>query len=350
MRTLGAIGLLLLAACAADATYGGGDGTGGGGDGKGDSAGDGAATRAAWQPAPKREGNLRVVTFNVRNFPRVEVVEGEPVREAPVAYSLETDVEALLDLLEKLDFDVMALQEIRDTARFADVLAELGARTGRAYEHVFSENANGNPQHIGIVVASDALALSDVEEHAELDVSGRLRPALRGRVTSTREGGVDFTIVVLHLAAGDSNKRVLLRQQQASLAASIVTSVAADTGDDDVIVLGDLNTAGGEEELVALDAMLDASAQLARQDVAPGCSAYFLPSSSQPTAKPTWTDQVYARALAELDGDVPFVAGAHCAENACEIFQSSSPETGGTFYTVSDHCPVYGEVRDADDD
>ena len=69
-----------------------------------------------------------------------------------------------------------------------------------------------------------------------------------------------------------------------------------------------------------------------------------------PLVRPSLLDQVYAVSLAERDDDIALETGAHCHEFSCRQFESRDAQSGSTFYTVSDHCPVYFEVRDTDSD
>ena len=294
-----------------------------------------------WDPAPKREGNLRVVTFNVRNFPEVpppEPADGETSEPAPTAPTravthLEaTDDGLLLDVLAELDFDVLALQEIRDPAAFDAALARLAERDGRSYVSAFTANeASGNDQQVGVVVRADRLALADVTEHPEVDVRGTLRAGLSARIRSLTEGGVDLGEVVLHLASGESTKRAALRAEQAAVVADVVAARAAAWGDADVLVLGDLNTAREEQELPALDAAFAEGSGLVRQENPDGCTSYYVKNKVGLVA-PSWIDHVYAASLDEIDREVPLVSGAHCAERRCQAFESDGPESGTTYW------------------
>lgn len=304
-----------------------------------------------WQPAPPADGNLRIATFNIRNYPFLPQAPDAPASTPPLSYLLETDDEALLEVLGKLAFDVLAVQEIVDTERFGTLLGALGDRTGKKYESAFSTNAHsGNSQHVGIVIAADAARLLWTREHPEVDVRGTLRGGLSARIESKRDGGVDFGLMVLHLASGDSSKRALLRADQAIAAALIVASERAEIGDDDYLVMGDLNTARGAAELGALDAAFATDTALARQTLDRSCSAYWVKNSSSPLVRPSLLDHVYLSSLAERDPAVPVAAGAHCAVHRCEPYESRDAATGGSFWGVSDHCPVYFEIADLDDD
>jgi endonuclease/exonuclease/phosphatase family metal-dependent hydrolase len=308
----------------------------------------------AWSPEPVRDGNLRVATFNIRNFPNPGLLDGDPDNDgdtpAPLSYQLETDREALLAVLERLSFDVLAVQEILDVEELGLVLEELGLRTGRSFAWAFSDNALGNPQHIGFVVDADKLLLEDVREHEEVDTRGTLRPGFSARITSTREGGVDFSAMVLHLASGSSGGRAELRAEQAAQAALVVAGQQAERADDDYLVLGDLNTARGDDELPLLDQSFAEGTGLAREANETGCTSYWIKKSTNPLLRPSWLDHVYGASLAERDAEVPLVSGAHCVERRCEPYESTDAESGGSFYGVSDHCPVYFELRDVDDD
>ncbi|MBW2528736.1 MAG: hypothetical protein JRI23_31465 [Deltaproteobacteria bacterium] len=304
----------------------------------------------SWQPAPVRDGNLRVASFNIRNFPFMPVDPEAEARTPPVSYQLETNVDALLVELAKLDFDVMGVQEIIDTELFGEVVKRLADQTERPYEAVFAANTAGNPQHVGIVWDADKVRLAWLDEHEELDLTGRLRPGLSARIESNRPGGVDFGLMVLHLVSGSSTKRADLRAQQAEIASVIIAEQMAAAEDADYLVVGDLNTAREEEEFGPLDAAFAAGTGLARQENASGCTSYWIKKSTNPLLRPSWLDHVYQASLTERDLEVPILAGGHCAERRCEQYESTDAESGSTFYDVSDHCPVYFELRDLDDD
>jgi len=305
----------------------------------------------SWSPAPVREGNLRIATFNIRNFPSVSLLDPtQPVDATPpISYLRDTDRTALLAVLETLSFDVLAVQEILDAEALGALIEELGAKQNKRYAWAFSENAAGNPQHIGLIVDSDKLSLEDVREHTEIDVSGTLRPGLSARITS--EGGIDFSVMVLHLASGDSGGRVELRAAQARQAASIVAAQRLERMDDDYLVLGDLNTAKEEAEYPVLDeAFASGESALTRQEHADPCTSYWIKRSTNPLVRPSTIDHVYAASLTERDVDVPIESGTHCAEYLCQAFESRDALSGRSFYSVSDHCPVYFEVADEDRD
>jgi endonuclease/exonuclease/phosphatase family metal-dependent hydrolase len=310
----------------------------------------------AWAPAAPKTGNLRIATFNIRNFPRGVLGDagadaGETDERPRVVRSQdETDQDALVDILAKLDFDVLAVQEINDTQAFRDLLARLGDKKHATYEAVFDDSWD-HPQRVGIVVRTDHARVESPKVHGEVATRPTMRAGLSARIVSTKKGGADFGVMVVHLASGDTSGRATLRQAQAEQAANVVAARQAELGDQDFIVLGDMNTAREEQEFGGLDAAYASHAtSLARQKPDLACTSYYVKSAGQPLVQPAWIDQVYLASLAERDESVPLSVGAHCFERTCQPFESDSKDNGTSYWAVSDHCPVYFEIRDQDQD
>jgi exonuclease III len=320
-----------------------------------------------WSPAPPKPGNLRIAEYNIRNFP--SDVMGAPdagdagdagdtsdaaapdrdTRPALVRKQTDTDESALIDILEKLDFDVLAVEEINDTVRFDAVLARLGARTGRAYQSVYSL-AWEHPQHTGIIVRKDRLRIESPKVHGEIATRPTMRAGLSAHIVSTKAGGVDFGILVLHLASGDSAGRATFRAEQARFAGLAVAERQAELGDKDFVVVGDMNTARDTLELPAFDSAIGATSGLTRQLPDLACSTYYTKGPQNPVLQPSYIDNVYFASMEERDTTVPVTVGAHCFERSCQPFESDSAEHGTSYWSVSDHCPVYFEIADVDRD
>ena len=121
----------------------------------------------AWTPSAKKTGNLRIATYNIRNFPKDVMgapdggADASAVAEEPETTTTslarsqkETDLALAVEILDKLDFDVLAVQEINDPAAFEDLLGRLGDKNGHRYEAKFSTDWP-HVQHTGIVVRVD---------------------------------------------------------------------------------------------------------------------------------------------------------------------------------------------------
>jgi exonuclease III len=316
-----------------------------------------------WSPAPPKTGNLRIAEYNIRNFP-VDVMGAtdggtdggaastQPDRDTRpplVRKQDKTDEAALIDVLEKLDFDVLAVEEINDTRRFDEVLGRLGARTGRSYQSVYSLEWD-HPQHVGIIVRKDRLRIESSKVHGEIATRPTMRAGLSARIVSTKTGGVDFGFLVLHLASGDSAGRATLRAEQAKFAGKVVADLQAASNDKDFIVVGDMNTARDTLELPAFDSALGGPSGLVRQPPDLACSTYYTKGPTNPVLQPSFIDNVYFASMDERDREVPVTVGAHCYERSCQPFESDSAEHGTSYWSVSDHCPVYFEIADVDRD
>lgn len=302
-------------------------------------------TAADLPPAPPKNGNLRITTWNVRNFP------GEERPQYPdLGFSRRTNTCDLEAVLKGLATDVLGVEEIRKTGPFERLLRETDS--GRRYRMVFTVGGGRWGQHVG--VGWDRNRLSLVEGPVEIKsvaLNDTLRPALAVYLRSTRKDGVDFSVVQVHLRAGPRGYEQRLEQYR-RLARWLPSWIAL-VGDVDVIVQGDFNTTGPRgggvaAELIAADRILG-KAGFRRLDNASGCSEYWEgPGPRDGVQQPALLDQVYLAGFQELDQSVGLKAWLHCARFGCQPFVSRPGREDGTFWDVSDHCPLTFEIRDVD--
>ncbi len=303
-------------------------------------------TREDLPPVPPGPGNLRIVSWNLRNFPR-----DERPQDRNLGYCRRTnpvDVEAVL---AGLHFDVLGLEEIRDPRLFLRLLEEAvpGVRFGSA----FTRSGGRWGQHNGLVWRQDRLrAVGDPIEVRAVTLGSRDRvPALAVRLASTRENGIDLAVVQVHLRATREGYGVRLRQYRAL--AHWISGAIRRWDDADVVLHGDFNTTGPPggrtvEELREADRILG-GAGLRRIPNATGCTEYWEgPGRRDGLQVPSLLDQVYVSGLEERDGSVPLQSWLHCARYGCRPFLSIAGHEDGTFWDVSDHCPLTFEVRDRD--
>ncbi len=305
-------------------------------------------TEADLPPGPARAGNLRIVAWNVRNFPR-----DERPQYPNLSYSRLTNTTDLEVVLAGLRFDILGVEEIRQPRTFRrlvdDAIGE-GVVAG-----AFSRKGGRWGQHVGILWNRGRLRQEGTAEEIDSVTLGSpdLRPALAVRLRSTRSGGLDLTVVQVHLRAAPSGYDTRIEQYRA-LAAWVERKIAT-SGDDDVVVQGDFNTTGSgggtvDEELARADAILG-GAGLRRVPNQRGCSEYWEgPGRRDGVQVPSLLDQVYVSGLEELDEAVPLLSWLHCAREGCRPFVSLPSHEDGTFWDVSDHCPLTFEVRDVDID
>jgi endonuclease/exonuclease/phosphatase family metal-dependent hydrolase len=294
--------------------------------------------------AGPQPGTLRIVTWNVRNFPL-----DERPQDTDLGYSRRTNICDLEDVLGGLDADLLALQEVNDTRRFPPILKR--AVGDRQMGVRFSAGGGRFGQHLALAWDVDALELTE----EPLDVAGSvldegMRPAFTAYFRSRRNPDLDFTVVVVHHESGPQNFGD--RRRQNRKLAEWITQRVADVDDPDVIVLGDFNTSGSpgggiKGELQSADTIL-ARAGLRRLPNTTGCSSYWEGGGERDgVQRSSLLDHVFLAGFSADEPVVPVRAWLHCARHECADLVSRAGSEDGTFWDVSDHCPLTFELRDS---
>ena len=296
-------------------------------------------TPAELPSGPPAAGLVRFAHFNLRNFPL-----DERQQTAGLGFSRRTNICDMQDALGGLNAQVMGFVEVSDTRRFPPILRRAGG--GRPMRILFSKGSGRGGQHLAVAWDGDLFEL--VEGPIDIDsviVKPGLRPALAVRLRSRIDPELDFTVVEVHLDSGRDDLQH--RLDQVRLLAEWIEEWFERTGDPDLVLLGDFNTMGGhrvsaEDELQRLDAILT-DVGLERVGNATGCSQYWEgPGRPDGIFRSSLLDLVYVRGL---DAAGPARSWLHCERFQCEDLVSRTGEEDGTFFDVSDHCPVTFEVR-----
>ena len=298
-------------------------------------------TAAELPPAAAESGRLRIASWNLRNFPL-----DERPQAADLGYSRRTNICDLEAALGGLEADLMGLQEVNDTRRFPPILRR--AVGERVMGVRFSKGGGRFGQHLAIAWDTSTLELAgeplDIDETV---FEPGMRPAFAASFRSLENPGLDFSFVVVHHESGREGFADRRRQNRAL--ADWVAEHTAATGDSDVIVLGDFNTAGSPHgglpgELQSLDALLG-RAGLDRLENGDGCSAYWEGGGDRDGVQvPSLLDHVFVSV--SLSGAVksPVQPWLHCARHECRELVSQPGAEDGTFWDVSDHCPLTFEL------
>ncbi len=174
---------------------------------------------------------------------------------------------------------------------------------------------------------------------------GGLRPGHYAHVQSQRQPGADFHLIGLHLKSGPTVFAVEARQKALN---RIDTAVAPFLEmDEDVIILGDLNTMGAGDRHSQRSELKYLRRKVAKEtpgfDVLfpePRCSHYF-------RGRGDWLDHVLvAQDMHETRTRSARVTG-YCAVAGCRGIKGEYPPT---YQRLSDHCPVIFEIDNRDKD
>jgi hypothetical protein len=292
---------------------------------------------------PSGEGSLRIALWNVRNFPL-----DERPQEDDLGYSRRTNICDFETAFGGLDADLYGLQEVNDIRRFRPILRR--ACGERSMDVRYSSSGGRHGQHLAIAWDNTRLELvgNPMEAH-ELVLEPGMRPAFAGYFRSLRAGGIDFTVVVVHLESGPQNFAERRRQNRAL--ASWIEAWIEEVGDPDVVVLGDFNTVGSprgglEGELQSVDSILG-RVGLERLDNPLGCTSYWEGGGERDGIhRPSLLDHVFVGGIGLDAVTRPLEAWLHCSRWQCGDLISRTGEEDGTFWDVSDHCPLTFEIRD----
>ncbi len=274
-----------------------------------------------------REDQLRVVCWNLHNFPG------------------DHDLPRLRAQLDELAPQVLALQEVLEPAAVAEL------RPGFRWHA--SARGGRNGQHVMIGWDPEAVEVVDPIEHEALSMDGMVRPGLSAHVR-TRGPGPDFHLVVVHLKATRHGADVR-REQWPRIRDAVAQRRALAPGEDDVLVVGDFNVAGGpnmssSQELDALERAL-APAGLTPWETVGGCTAYWDGQRRDRWWEPSRLDLVWGAGWAEVAPSARRTwPGTHCARHRCAPFTASEHHPDPDMHGISDHCPIVIDLPLRDDD
>jgi len=275
----------------------------------------------AGRPVIRSPGaNLRIATWNLRNFPR------------------ETkDLGRVRDNILGLQADLLAVQEVRDAQALRELVPE--------WEFHLSQRGGRGHQLLGVGFDPGKIAVvSPLREHSELELGGRVRPAVSIQVRSRRTG-LEFSVVVVHLKARPQGYEK--RREQWPALAKVVGEVTARAGMANVIVLGDFNLTGppggspaGEQTELESVLRITEGTDLRLVTNDEGCSAYWEGGRRDRWKEPSLLDLIWVGGLEHRVIDNIGRSYAHCARHRCRPFRADEAYPDLDLEAASDHCPV----------
>jgi endonuclease/exonuclease/phosphatase family metal-dependent hydrolase len=268
---------------------------------------------------------LRVGTFNIRRF------GVEP-----------TDIDRLVELVEALEADILAVQEIQSEPGLRHLERRL-TREGRSFSHVLASCGGRSQMRVGFLFDTRRVALRATREYPELDPAGggSCGDGDRAGLLGVFERGDEtLHLLTMHLAHGGQADKAAHRKLQWQRAYAIVDTLRR-AGAKSIAVLGDANSTGylddGHRERQFVD---DAArnAGMAVMTRSLGCSEYWPERHNQ--LSPSLLDHVVATPGVTEEADVR--VHGYCVELACRPHAAEPPHD---YKRVSDHCPVTFDVR-----
>jgi endonuclease/exonuclease/phosphatase family metal-dependent hydrolase len=269
----------------------------------------------------------------VRNFP-LDDRPGDP----KLGFARQTNICDLEDALEGLDADILGFAEIRDARRFPPILRRAAGE--RSYQVVLSRGGGRWGQRLAI--AWDERVLETVGrpvEIREVAVEDDLRPVLALRLRSRVDPGLELVVLQVHLKSSPKGHAVRIEQHRAIV--DWVQRWSEGAGEPGLVVMGDFNTTGSEHgwwgELEAVDRLYGRSACTVAN--ATGCTEYWEGDGEADGVQlPSQLDHIWVRGLGD---ELPAARSwLHCARADCGLLVSRPGEEDGTFWDVSDHCPL----------
>ena len=165
------------------------------------------------------EGTFEIATWNIRNFPTDSRTAGR-----------------VAELIADMDIDLVAVQEIADTAAFDQVLTGLPGYHGVLSSHEYSP---GEYQKTGFVYRTGMIQIGEVQSLFEGDTYAFPRPPLQARFGVN--GSMTFVVIDLHLKAeGGEDNEARRRDACQKLKAHVDAMLSAGT-ETEVFIVGDFN-------------------------------------------------------------------------------------------------------------
>ena len=175
------------------------------------------------------ENHFEIATWNLENFPQ----QGK------------TTINILSILIQNMDIDLIAVQEVANISAFDSLLAKLPGWQGELSN---DEYYGGSYQKTGIVFKSSFISLSSVHslnisEDTADGYSAFPRPPLAAYVEVRDKSGIafNFNMIVLHMKAYGDLVSESRRKLACQLLYNYINDEISNGADPDFIVLGDWN-------------------------------------------------------------------------------------------------------------
>ena len=293
-------------------------------------------------------GTARIGAWNLHWFPDGRPGDGPAPEGADIGW--------LACAIAWMRLDVLAVEEIKRPPRgamgLAELVHELDKLTGGDWRSTLDDCPLASGQHVGLLHDAKRVKLAHRSTVGALNPRGsackdELRPGIAGYFAFP--GGLDLTVVGVHLKSGTDGRAIEDRARSFAAFAEAVATTRRAAADQDVLLLGDMNSMGCDEcspavspqaELTRTDALLASlGVPVSRVPAAPACSHHY-------KGRSTLLDWAARSDLAELPQSAAVTVSGPCGELGCDELPSGLPAQA----RLSDHCPIWVDLEDTDRD
>lgn len=147
-------------------------------------------------------------------------------------------VELVGNIVEALDIDLYAIQEINDTTAFRNLLDRLPEYDGFFSQDVYSWGY----LKTGVIYKRSIVSVSQIRQLFEDDWYAFTRPPLEAHIVAQKDGRrFDFVLIVMHLKAGNDEDDLNRRRQAAQRLKNYLDAQVAANAEKDYLIAGDWN-------------------------------------------------------------------------------------------------------------
>lgn len=278
---------------------------------------------------------LTIGAYNIRNFDYDE------------RYRISTNKVELQSIISNLKADVLSVEEINNTAKFEEFVANKLP----GYDTELSRCGGEHGQHLGFLYNKNTVELLAFNEDLSITAPGTPGSCDSGsrpmaialfRVKATKQKFYGFTV---HLKSGSQPASLKKRSQQYQIIMNTMTELKAKSGVVDFYVAGDFNTTeyvsrGSDyadlNRAVKAMGMIDLASNLK-------CTAYYWGGTDDGIETPSMLDHVLATPGLIKNKTADAKVHGHCATASCR--EVPIKELGISYESVSDHCPVTATVQ-----
>lgn len=282
--------------------------------------------------------SLRFSSYNIRNF------DYDQRSHTP------TNKKHLVSIIDQLNADLIAVQEINDTDEFERMISN---NYNGKYKTALSICGGAHSQKLGFVYNTNKFKLVKFEEDSR--VSNPANPHQESCNNGSRPLAVGtfkiidrnelLVAISVHLKSGGRQSNIDKRFLQHKIINNVVKEYNA-KGIKNVVIMGDFNSTeyivkGSRakerfKESVKSMGLKDATARLS-------CSAYWWGGAQDSKQYPSLLDHILLSPSLTGKSSAKIETYGHCKKLSCQVTPES--RMGVSFDEVSDHCPLVAEVK-----